>query len=162
MCKDASLIQLAGREELSVYVYPTPQALISEGLASYALEALLGTDAEQLAAACLEPAGIAYDHETASAVREAEEVLLPVRSNVAMMLHAGATSQQAHDYARAWLLDDDEQVAEAIKHLKARSWRPYESCYPVGLALCRQYVATDSRRFQDLLRRQLTPADLTP
>jgi hypothetical protein len=29
VCKDASLIQASGREELSVYVYPTPQALIS-------------------------------------------------------------------------------------------------------------------------------------
>jgi hypothetical protein len=160
VCKHESLIQPAGREELAVYVYPTPQALISEGLASYALEALLGIRAEQIAAECLQPAGIAYDHGTAAAVRRAEELLLPVRSNIALMLDRGATSIEIHDYARAWLLDDAEQIDKAISHLEARSWRPYESCYPVALDLCRQYASSDRRRFKSLLHHQLTPADL--
>ena len=155
VCKDAGVIQPAGREELSVYVYPTPQALISEGLASWASDALLGDDAEQLAADCLRPAGIPYDPETASVVRQAEVLLLSVSSNIALMLDGGATSLEANDYARAWLLDDLEQIAEAIKQLEGRSWRAYESCYPVGLALCRRYVGTDRGRFRNLLHRQL-------
>lgn len=161
VCKDASLIHAAGREELAVFVYPTPQALLSEGSGCYALEALLGNDAEAVAADLLRPMGIRYDHETATAVREVETLLLPVRSNIALMLERGATSREAHDYARTWLLDDGEQLHEAIDHLEARSWRPYESCYPVGLALCRQYAAADRGRFRGLLHRQLTPADLT-
>jgi hypothetical protein len=160
VCKDASLIQPAGRQELLVYVYPSPQALISEGLASYALEALLGNHAEQLAADCLRAADIPYDYETAAVVREAEVLLLPVRSNIALMLDGETTSPQAHDYAQTWLLDDAKQIDEAITHLEARSWRPYESCYPVGLALCRQHVATHRTRFTALLHQQLTPADL--
>ena len=52
-----------------MYVYPSPQAVISEGLACHAIEALLGDDAERVAADCLRPMGIAYDHETAAAVR---------------------------------------------------------------------------------------------
>ena len=162
VCKDAGLIQEVRREELSVYVYPTPQALLSEGLACYALEALLGDDAEQLAADCLRPAGIPYDPETAVTVREAETLLLPVRSNVAMMLDGGASSAVVHEYAKTWLLDDAEQIDEAIDHLEARSWRSYESCYPVGLALCRAYAAGRPERFRELLNSQLTPADLTP
>jgi hypothetical protein len=67
-------------------VYPTPQPLISEGLASYAVRALLGHDGERIAAECLRPLAIPYDHETAAVVREAEELLLPVRSNIALML----------------------------------------------------------------------------
>jgi hypothetical protein len=145
-----------------VYVYPSPQALLSEGLACYALQALLEDEAEQLAADCLRPAGIPYDAETAAAVREAETLLLPVRSNVAMMLDGGATSAEARKYARAWLLDDAEQIDEAIGHLEARSWRPYESCYPVGLAICRSYATGRPERFRELLSRQLTPADLAP
>jgi hypothetical protein len=160
VCKDARLTTLVGRDELSVYVYPTPQAVMSEGLASYALEALLGSDAEQIAAERLRPAGISYDPETASVIRQAETLLLPVRSNIAFMLHQGARSDVARDYARAWLLDDTEQIDQAITHLEARSWRPYESCYPVGLALCRAYAGTDRSRFQDLLEQQLTPHDL--
>lgn len=161
VCKDASLIERARREELAVYVYPTPQGLISEGLASYAIEALLGPDAEQIAAECLQPAGIAYDHETAAVVRKAEELLLPVRSNIALMLDRGATSAEIHDFARAWLLDEIEQIDTATTHLEGRSWRPYESCYHVGLALCRRYAADDPTRVYDLLHRQLTASDLT-
>jgi hypothetical protein len=161
VCKEASLIEPAGREELAVYVYPTPQALIAEGLASYALEALLGDDADQIAAECLQQAGIAYDHDTAAAVRKAEELLLPVRSNIALMHDSGATSMQIRDYARTWLLDDAAQIDKAIEHIEHRAWRPYESCYPAGLDLCRRYVADDPRRFRDLLHRQLTTSDLT-
>ena len=160
VCKDASLTKAFGREELLVYVYPTPQAVISEGLASYGLEALLGSEADQIAADSLRPAGIPYDHETASAVRAAETLLLPVRSNIALMLHDGAASLEAHEYARAWLLDDREQIDQAIDRLQARSWRPYESCYPVGLALCHQYATANPNGFHDLLHRQLTPAEL--
>jgi hypothetical protein len=159
--KDVSLVQPAGRNEFAVFVYPTPQALISEGLACYAIEALLAEDADRIAADCLRPMGIPYDQETASVVGESEALLLPVRSNIALMLDGGATSQTVRDYARAWLLDDSEDIDRAIRHLERRSWRPYVSCYSVGLALCRRYVATDRGRFHDLLRRQLTPADLT-
>jgi hypothetical protein len=160
VCKDAALVQPAGREELSVYVYPSPQALISEGLASYATEAVLGDEADQLAAECLRPTGLRYDGETARVVREAETLLLPVRSNIALMLDRGASSAQAHDYARTWLLEEAELLDTAIKHLETSSWRAYESCYPVGLALCRRYLTTAGGRFHDLLQRQLTPADL--
>jgi hypothetical protein len=146
---------------LSVYVYPTPQALISEGLASYALVALLGDDAERVAAECLRPVGIAYDYVTAAAVREAEALLLPVRSNIALMLDGGATSAHARDYAKVWLLNDPEQIDEAVENLESRSWPPYESCYPIGLALCRRYVGSDRTRVRDLLHRQLIPADLS-
>jgi hypothetical protein len=134
--------------------------LISEGLASYALEALLGSEAEQIAAEQLLPAGIPYDPETAAVIREAETLLLPVRSNIALMLHEGARSDRAREYARTWLLDGGEQIDQAIINIEARSWRLYESCYPVGLAVCRDYADTNESRFQDLLERQLTPANL--
>jgi hypothetical protein len=162
VCKDASLIEPSGRDELAVYVYPSPQALISEGLASLALDALLGDEAEQLAAECLEPAGIPYDHQTAAVVRKAEELLLPLRSNIALMQDARTPPAQIREYAHTWLLDDDEHIDNAIAHIKARAWRPYESCYPVGLALCRRYAAADPSRFRSLLHHQLTPADITP
>jgi hypothetical protein len=159
VCKDVSLIHGAGRAELSVFVYPSPQALLSEGLASYAVEALLGEEADEAAARCLAPAGIAYDTETGRVVRQADELLLPVRSNIALMLDGGMTSGAAREYARAWMLEDAKHIEQAIDHLEAGSWLPYESCYPVGLELCRSYASAGGQ-FADLLHRQLTPADL--
>lgn len=160
VCKDASLIEGAARVELSVYVYPTPQALIAEGVGCLALHALLGEQADSAAAECLQKTGIVYDHTTATAARQAEELLLPVRSNIAMMLDGGRSLAEARDYARTWLLDEPSEIDDAVAHLEARSWRPYEACYPVGLALCRQYAAGRAERFMDLLHQQLTPADL--
>jgi hypothetical protein len=155
-CKDA-----LGYDELSVFVYPTPQALIAEGIAEYAIEALLGDDAEAIAAECVRPAGIAYDPVTAMAVRQAETLLLPVRSNVALMLDAGATSAEAHDYAKTWWpFHEPDVIDKAITNLEARSWRPYESCYPVGRTLCRNYTLGDDARFTELLHLQVSPADL--
>lgn len=159
--RDASLIEAAGRLELCVYVYPTPQALISEGVGCLALHALLGDEAENVAADCLQEIGVAYDAATATAVREAEELLLPVRSNIAMMIDGGRTSAEVREYAKAWLLDEREQLEKALTDLEARSWLPYESCYPVGLVLCRRYTAGRTEAFKHLLDRQLTPADLT-
>jgi len=155
-CKDA-----LGHDELSVFVYPTPQALIAEGVAECAIEALLGDDAEAIAADCVRPAAIAYDRVTAAAVRQAETLLLPVRSNVALMLDAGATSAEAHDYAKTWWpFHEPDVIDRAITHLEARSWRPYESCYPVGRALCRHYTVGDDARFADLLHLQVSTVDL--
>jgi hypothetical protein len=160
VCKSVGLIRGFRRPELGVFVYPTPQAVISEGLASYAREALLGEQAEEIAASALSPLDIPYDADTAAVVRRAEELLLPVRSNIALMLSSGSTSAQAHDYAQAWLLDAPEHINKAIEHLEARSWLPYESCYSVGLELCRSYVSAGGG-FKDLLYRQLTPSDLS-
>jgi hypothetical protein len=160
VCKEAALIRGAGRLELCVYVYPTPQALISEGIAVLALEVLLGESADELAAACLRPLGIPYDPEIAAAHREAANALLPVRANIAMLLDEGCSREQSRAYARRWMLEDDRYVDHALEALTGRDWAPYESCYPEGLALCRRFTAGQPTRFKRLLTEQLTTADL--
>jgi hypothetical protein len=160
VCKDASLIYAARRREMCVFVLPTPQALVSEGIGCLALEALLGNEAETIAADCLRTVGITYDHVTAAAVRKAEVLLLPVRSNIAMMIDGGSTPAGVREYARTWMLDEPEQIEQEVVNLERRSWLPYESCYPVGLELCHRYTAGSPERFNELLHRQLTPANL--
>jgi hypothetical protein len=161
-CKASTLIARRGRVELAAYVYPTPQALLAEGIACHALEALLGEEAEDVAARCLRPLGIPYDPATAAVVREAEQLLLWVRPNIAIMLdEARLTSTEARAYARRWMPHDDEQVERSIEGLQRRVWRPYESCYPAGLELCRRFTRGDPARFRRLLHEQLTPAALT-
>jgi hypothetical protein len=56
-------------------------------------------------------------------VRQAEVMLLPLRSNIAWLRDAGLlSSEQARDYAREWMLDSDDQVERSIDSLEARSW----------------------------------------
>ena len=90
-----------------VMVYPTAQPLVSEGTAMVALEALLGDDAEEVAAACLRPLGIPYDVETAAVVRSAKEALVPLQQNIELL---GLSREEARAYARRWLLEPDESV----------------------------------------------------
>ena len=162
VCKDAELAIERGYAELGVYVYPTPQSLVSEGIACCATEALLGDEAEEVAARCLQPLGVPFDVETARAVREAARLLLGVRPNIAIMLDEGEVPAEAvHAYARRWMLEDDQLVARSLEGLRARVWRPYESCYPAGLDLCRRYTRGDAARFRELLHRQLTPGQLS-
>lgn len=159
-CKDADLIIGRGHTELAVYVYPSPQALLSEGIACHALEVLLGEEAEEVAARCLRPLGISYDAEIAATIREAEQLLLGVRPNIAIMLDEEYVSrEQARAYARRWMLQDDEQVDRAVASLEGRVWRPLESCYPAGLEFCRRFTSGDPARFRRLLHEQMTPAE---
>jgi hypothetical protein len=151
----------AGRLELAVYLYTGPQALVAEGLAQMAHEAQFGDEADAVGAEILGPLGIAYDAETAAVVRETKEALLSVMPNSALLLAERRLSEEAvRPYARRWLLEPDEFVDKQVESLLTASWRPYGLCYPVGLALCRRFVAGDPARFKRLLCEQLTTKDL--
>jgi len=140
-----------------VMLLPTPQPLVSEGTAMVALEALLGDDAEEVAAACVRPLGIPYDIATAAVVRSAQEALVPLEQNVELL---GLSREDAAAYARRWLLEPDDYVDKWVESVFGQPWRPYTSCYPEGLRLCREFVGGDPERFGRLLRERLTPAEL--
>ena len=162
VCKDVALVCDQNRTELSVWVYPTPQALIAEGIAMLAPEILLGEEIEEVGARCLRPLGIVYDTAGSAAVRRAKELLGAVRANLALMLDEGQIDQAGmRAYARRWLLEDDGYVDRVVESLSNRHWPPYESCYPEGLRACRRFVGGDPDRFGQLLREQLTPAALS-
>jgi hypothetical protein len=162
VCKDVALVRDQNRTELSVWLYPTPQALIAEGIAMLGPEILLGEEIEEVGARCLRPLGIVYDTAGSAAVRRAKELLLAVRANLALMLDEGQIDQAGiRTYARRWLLEDDEYVNRVVENLCDRHWPPYESCYPEGLQACRRFVGGDPDRFGQLLRDQVTPATLS-
>jgi hypothetical protein len=161
VCKDVALVRGEDRAELSVWVYPTPQALMAEGIAMLAPEILLGDEIEEVGARCLRPLGIVYDTAGSAAVRRAKELLLAVRSNLALMVDGGQIDRAGmRAYARRWLLEDDGYIERVVENLCERPWPPYESCYPEGLRACRRFVGGDPDRFGQLLREQLAPATL--
>ena len=160
VCKDRDLISRLGRIELGVYLYTTPQVVVAEGIAELGLEVLLGADADAVGGQCLRPLGIGYDVGTAAVVRRAEEMLLPLRANVAMLLDDGRSADEMRSYARRWMLEDDEFVDGFVESMISDRWPAYESCYAESLPLCRRFVGGDLDRFGRLLREQLTPGDL--
>jgi hypothetical protein len=159
VCKEP-LIKEKGRLELAIALFPTPQSVVAEGIATIAHEALLGDDADRVGAAILEPFGIAYDAETAAVVRTTQETLSSVGPNVVEMLAEGRISrEEARPYARRWLIGPDAVIDKSVALLD-EPWPAYALCYPAGRALARRFVAGDPAPFRHLLREALTPADL--
>ncbi len=163
VCKDIALMRPHNRIEFSVFVYPTPQALMAEGIAMLAPEVLLGEAIEEVGARCLRPLGIDYDTEGSVVVRQAHGLLLPVIANLAVMLDEGRVDRAGMiAYARRWRFDDDAHVERIVDNVCEQRWPPYQSCYTEGLRRCRRFVNSDPQRFGRLLREQLTPAALEP
>jgi hypothetical protein len=158
LCKEPLIQQ--GRLELAIALFPTPQSLVAEAIATFAHEALLGGDADRVGAQILEPLGIAYDTDTATAVRATQRTLSSVGPNLVRMLAEGRiTRDEARPYARRWLIGPDELIDKGLRLLDD-AWPIYSFCYPAGYDLARRFVAGDPERFSRLLREPLLPEDL--
>jgi hypothetical protein len=146
----------------AAFVYPTQQALIAEGIAMYAREALLGDDADEVAAEILRPLGLAYDTEVAAVDSEVWTALFPVRVNLDIRLDAGRVDEAgALEYARRWLVEDDEYVAKVVRDMLEDPWPPYDCCYTEGLALCRAFCEGEPGGFRRLLSEPVTTEDVS-
>lgn len=160
VCKEALLARQGFLEETIVLVL-TPQALVSEGVATLALEVALGKDAHSVAAGVLRPLGVPYDDATAAVIQDADEILAGVVVNVAYQLHEeGRSPAELRDYARHWSLKPDPIVERMLAFADDPVWRTYVTTYSDGLRLCREFVAGQEQQFTRLLTEQLTPGDL--
>ncbi len=160
LCKER-LIAEHGRSELAVFLFTSPHAVVAEGIATFAHEALLGEQADHVGAEILRPLGIDYDADTAGVIRAATECFDSVGPNLVQLLADGRLEREdARPYARRWLIEPDEVVDKALAFYLDERWRPYGLCYPAGRELARRYVAGDPARFRRLLGEQLTPEDL--
>ena len=140
---------------------PTPQSLVSEGIAELAPTVLLEADRGGAFAAVLQDAGIELDLAHALAVERALEPCRWAEVNAALMLHeAGASKAEAHAYLERWGLMTPELAAHLVRFLSAPISRTYVITYPAGRELCRSYVAADPQRFRRLLTEQVRVRDL--
>lgn len=159
LCKEPLLA--AGRSELAIFLFTTPQAVVAEGIATTAHEALLGAEADHVAAEILRPLGIPYDADTAAVIRGAQHRMDSVGPNLVQQVAEGRIAREdARPYARRWLIEPDDVVDKALSFYLDDDWPPYGICYPAGKALARRFVAGDPARFRRLLSEQLTPEDL--
>jgi hypothetical protein len=159
-CKEALLARQGFLEETIVLVL-TPQSVVSEGVATLALEVALGKDAHAVAAELLRPLGVPYDDATAAAIQGADELLAGVIVNVAHELHdEGRPLAELRDYALHWSLKPAALVERMLAFAGDPVWRTYVTTYSDGFRLCRAFVGGEERQFRRLLTEQLTPRDL--
>ncbi len=159
--KEHLLVRGRGLVEETLVLVPTPQSLVSEGIAELAPSVLLEGDGGAALAAVLHDAGIDLDLAHALAVERACEPCRWAEVNTALMLYeAGASEAEAQGYLERWALMTPQLAAHVIRFMKEPTSRTYVITYPAGRALCRDFVAGAPERFRRLLTEQVRARDL--
>ena len=159
--KDELLVRGRGLLEEAIVLVPTPQSLVSEGIATIAPTMLLGGEAGPELAAVMHDAGIELDLPHALAVREALEPCRWAEVNATLMLHEdGASEVEVRAYLERWGLMSPELSAHMIRFFGEPTSRTYVITYPAGQELCRSFVGDDPDRFRRLLTEQVRVRDL--
>ena len=160
--KDDRLVRAQGRLEETLVLMPTPQSLVSEGIAELGSELLLSNEGgERLTAVLATVAGIELDLAHALAVSRAREPLGWAEVNVSLMLHEdGASADEVETYLTRWGLRAPEFAAHVVRFITEPSSRTYIVTYSAGRELCRGYVNGDPARFRSLLTEQIRVSDL--
>jgi len=159
--KEHLLVRGRGLLEETLVLVPTPQSLVTEGIAELAPSVLLEGDGGAALAAVTHDAGIELDLAHALAVERAVEPCRWAEVNAALMLHgAGAGKAEAHAYLERWGLMTPKLAAHLIRFLTEPTSRTYVITYPAGRELSRSYVAREPKRFRHLLTEQVRVRDL--
>jgi hypothetical protein len=159
--KDHVLVRGRGLLEETLVLVPTPQSLVSEGIAGLAPYMLLEGDGGPALAAVIHDAGIELDLAHALAVERAADPCRWAEVNAALMLHdAGASPAEVQAYLEQWGLMTPQLAAHVIRFLGEPTSRTYMITYPAGRELCSSYVAGDPERFHRLLTEQVRVRDL--
>jgi hypothetical protein len=159
--KEHVLVRGLGLIEETVVLLPTPQSLVSEGIAELAPEVVLDGESGAALAAVMRDAGIEFDLAHARAVERALEPCAWAEVNAALMLHEdGASETETHAYLKRWGLLTSQLADHVIRFLNQPTSRTYIVTYPAGRKLCRSYVAGEPERFRRLLTEQVRVSDL--
>ena len=158
--QETELVRAGGQLERTLDVLWSPEAVISEGVAMTGPTLLTG-DGQQLAAELLGRLGFRYDAEVGSNVVEARRLLMPISSNLAMLIHErGASPEEAREYAATWSLQPDERVDKQVDSQLRSTSPPYQHTYWQGRELVEAHVGGDPQRFRALLTARLLPREL--
>lgn len=159
--KEHLLVRGRGLLEETLVLVPTPQSLVSEGIATLAPSLLLEGEPGPALSAVVHDAGVELDLAHALAVRQA---LWPCRwaeVNAALMLHdADASEHEVRAYLERWGLMSPQLAAHTIRFLTEPTSRTYVITYAAGRELCTAYVAGEPERFTRLLTEQVRVRDL--
>jgi hypothetical protein len=160
-CKESELVRGRGLLEETIVLVPTPQSVVSEGIATLAPDMLLRGDGRPALAAIVRDAGVDLDLAFALAVREAVEPCRWAEVNAALMLHEdGVDERDVRDYLERWGLLSPEVAAHLVRFFREPTSRTYMVTYPAGRELASAYVAGDPARFRRLLTEQVRVRDL--
>jgi len=159
--KEHLLVRGRGLLEETLVLVPTPQSLISEGIAKLAPSLLLEGDGGTTLAAVIQDGGVDFDLARDLAVKHAFEPCEWAQVNAALMLHdEGASEAETEAYLKRWALMTPKWTAHMIRFFTEPTSRTYIFTYLAGRELCRSYVEGEPERFRRLLTEQVRVRDL--
>jgi len=160
--KEQLLIRDLGKIEEGIQLVPTPQAVLSEGIAETGGDVILDDAAKEEAYAILRRHGVELaDPGLAERIARVGEGLRTVGVDTALMIHEdGASLEEAQAYVERWSLMPPEQAKHSVRFVTDRTWRAYTITYSAGRDLCRAYVAGDPARFRTLLTEHVRIGEL--
>ena len=160
-CKEQLLYRHKSRLEMSVMIASAPEAVISEGIATNALEAAVGDDGFQTLLEVVGDLGFRVDPAVAEVVFREERWSYGVAANAARMLHEdGIPPDEAESYLREWALDPPDRAAKTVSYLMDPGSWTYITAYTDGKRLCRLFMDRHPNGFRRLLTEQLTVSSL--
>ncbi len=161
--KEQVLVRDRGLLEESIALVPTPQSLVSEGIAETGEGLLLDEQAREEVQALLAGHGIVYDAERAERLAVALEALRPLAVDAALQLYEeGHSPAEVQAYVEHWGLRTPEQAARTTRFVTDPTWRAYPITYSAGRDLCRSFVGDNPLRFRTLLTEQVRVGELAP
>jgi hypothetical protein len=160
--KEQLLIREQGLIEEGIQLVPTPQAVLSEGIAEAGIEIVLDDDARERLYAILRGQGLELvDPVLSERITRAVEPLRGVGVDVALMIHEdGASVEEAEGYTEKWNLMTPEQAKHSVSFITDPTWRAYVITYSAGRDLCRAYIDGDPARLRRLLTEHVRIGDL--
>jgi hypothetical protein len=159
--KEQLLLRDRGLIEEGIQLVPTPQAVLSEGIAEIGADVVLDDAGRAEAYMVLARHGLVLDPELTERVAHALEKLSTVGLDGALMIHSdGASPADAQAYFERWRLATPEQGAQAVRFATDPTWRAYVITYTAGRDLCRAYTGGEPERFRTLLTGHVRVRDL--
>jgi hypothetical protein len=160
--KEQLLIRDRGLIEEGIQLVPTPQAVLSEGIAESGSDLVLDDATRDAAFEILRQNGIEVpDRELAERIAKAGEPLGTISLNAALMIHeGGATHDEAAEYVAKWSLRPLDEAKRSVAFVTDPTWRAYTITYSAGEALCKRYVDGDPARFRTLLTEHVRIGEL--
>ncbi|HEY3367333.1 MAG TPA: hypothetical protein VGK74_19930 [Symbiobacteriaceae bacterium] len=161
--KEKLLYREKGYEENAILLINTPEAVISEGIATLAGQ-LIFTPAEArqwLAENIYAAAGIEPDGADVAKLTRAGELLTGVRGNAVFLLHAeGRPDAEVVQYICRYTRTSEDRAWKQLEFLKSPLWRAYAFTYFYGKRLMQPLLQGPDRLavFRRLLTEQVYPS----
>jgi hypothetical protein len=160
--KEQLLIRDQGKIEEGIQLVPTPQAVLSEGIAETGADLVLDDAAKEEAYAIIRRhGGTLVDPQLSERISKVAEGLRTVGLDAALMIHEeGVSVEEAEAYVEKWKLVPAHEARHSVRFVTDPTWRAYVITYSAGRDLCRAYVDGDPARFRRLLTEHVRIGDL--